>query len=92
MDIEKRNALLSILFYAISIVAIVIINLSGQFKSGPCTPNLDVFSIFLVAILNIILLVVNAISTFGLKKETKYSFYIHLSVFVIWIIALIINS
>ncbi len=92
MNTEKRNALLSIIFYVISIIVIVIINLSGQFKSGPCTPNLDVFSIFFVAITNIILLVVNAILTFVLKRETKYSFCIHLSVFAIWVMALIINS
>ncbi|POY41009.1 hypothetical protein C3L50_00330 [Flavobacterium alvei] len=95
MNTEKRNALLSIIFYVISIIAVVIINLSGQFKSGPCTPNLDFFSIFIVAILNVILLITNAISTFGLKKETKNSFFIHLfvfSLFIIWIMTLIINS
>jgi len=95
MNTENRNALLSIIFYVISIIVIVIINLSGQFKSGPCTPNFDFFSIFIVAILNVILLITNAISTFGLKKETRYSFFVHLfvfSIFIIWIMALIINS
>ena len=92
MNTENRNALLSIIFYVISVIAILIINLSGQFKSGPCTPNLDFFSIFIVAILNIILLIINAISTFGLKRETRYSYFIHLFIFIIWVIALIINS
>lgn len=95
MNTEKQNALLSITFYAISIIAIVLINLSGAFKSGPCTPNLDFLSIFVVAILNVILLIINTISTFGLKKETKYSFFVHLSVlifFVIWITTLITNN
>ena len=90
MTTEKRNAILSILFYIISIIAVVTINLSGQFKSGPCTPNLDFFSIFIVAILNVILLIINAISTFGLKRETRYSYYVHLSVFTIWIMFIIV--
>jgi hypothetical protein len=92
MNTEKRNAILSIIFYIVSIITIVIINLSGEFKSGPCTPNLDVFSIFFVAILNVILLIINAILTFGLKKETRYSYFVHLFVFLCWIMALIINS
>jgi hypothetical protein len=92
MNTEKRNALLSIIFYVISVIAIVIIDLSGQFKSDPCTPNLDFFSIFIVAILNVILLITNAISTFWLKKETRYSYFVHLSVFIIWIMVLIISS
>lgn len=89
MNTEKRNAILSILFYVISIITILFINLSGEFKSGACTPNLDYISIFLVAILNIILLIFNAILAFGLDKETKYSFFIHLFVIVIFIIYII---
>lgn len=92
MNTEKRNVLLSIIFYVVSLVVIVIINLSGQFKSGPCTPNLDFFSIFLLVVLNVILLITNAVLTFGLKRETRYSFFVHLFVFIIWIMALMIKS
>lgn len=89
---EKKNAILSIIFYVISIITIVIINLSGKFKSGPCTPNLDFASVFLVAILSIILLIFNAILAFVLKKETKYSFFIHLFVIVIFTIYILTIS
>lgn len=92
MNLEKRNALLSIIFYAISIIAIVIINLSGEFKSGPCTPNLDFLSVFFLVILGIILLIFNAILAFGLKKETKYSFFIHLFVIAIFVTYIITIS
>jgi hypothetical protein len=92
MSTEKRNATLSVMFYAISITAVIFFNLSGQYKSGPCTPNLDVFSIYFVSILNTILLIINAILTFGLKRQTRYSYFIHLSVFIIWITFLIFNS
>ena len=92
MNTEKRNALLTTIFYVISIITVVSINLSGKFKSGPCTPNLDFFSIILVAILSIILLIINAILAFGLKRETKYSFFIHLFVIIICIAYLIIAS
>jgi hypothetical protein len=84
MNKEKDNALMSISFYIISILIIVSINYSGKFKSGPCTPNLDVLSIFLLAIFNVILLIVNAVMAFGMKKQTKYSFFIHLIVLIIW--------
>lgn len=86
MSQEKKNALKSIVFYIIAILAIVLINISGEFKSGPCTPNLDVLSVFVFIVLNIILLIINGIKTFVMKKETKFSTIVHLIVLIIWII------
>jgi uncharacterized membrane protein len=91
MNQEKRNALLSVIFYVIAILTIVLINVSGQFKSGPCTPNLDFLSVFLLAILNIILLIFNGLLAFVLKKETKYSFFVHLLALIIWTIIFFFN-
>ncbi len=83
---EKKNALKSIMFYLIAILTIIVINVSGKFKSGPCTPNLDVLSVFILAILNVILLIINGIKAFIMKKETKISTIVHLAVLIIWII------
>lgn len=77
MNQEKKNALISILFYAISILIIIAINVTGKFKSDPCTPNLDILSVFILVVLNIILLVINGIKAFVIKKQTNLSFVIH---------------
>lgn len=86
MSQEKKNALKSIVFYIIAILMIVVINISGKFKSGPCTPNLDVLSVFVFMILNVILLIINGIKAFVMKKETKISTIVHLAFLIIWII------
>lgn len=86
MNQEKKNALKSIVFYIIAILTIVLINISGKFKSGPCTPNLDVLSVFIFIILNVILLIINGVKAFVMKKETKRSTIVHLAVLIIWII------
>jgi len=86
MNQEKKNALQSIVFYIIAILVIIVINISGKFKSGPCTPNLDVLSIFVFMILNVILLIISGIKAFVMKKETKNSTIVHLAFLIIWII------
>ena len=86
MNQEKKNALKSIVFYIIAILVIVVINISGKFKSGPCTPNLDVLSVFIFIILNVILLIINGIKAFAMKKEMRLSIIVHLAVLIIWII------
>lgn len=86
MNQEKNNAIKSIVFYVIAILIIVLINISGKFKSGPCTPNLDVLSVFIFIILNVILLIINGIKAFAMKKEMRLSIIVHLAVLIIWII------
>jgi hypothetical protein len=92
MNQEKRNALLSLIFYVLVTIAIVLINISGKFKSGPCTPNLDVMSFFLIGPISLILLMINGIQIFWMKKQTKYSFFIHLAALIIWITILSVGS
>ena len=91
MTPEKKNALLSIIYYAISILTIVAINMSGAFKSGPCTPNLDVFSAFIVIVVSVFLLITNGIRGFVMGKPTRLSFLIHLIAFLTWIIIIAIH-
>ncbi|WP_267265106.1 hypothetical protein [Chryseobacterium formosus] len=86
MKQEKKNALKSIIFYVIAILTIVVINASGKFKSGPCTPNLDVLSVFAVVALNVILLIVNIVKAFVMKKQTRLSVVVHFVALLIWVI------
>lgn len=90
MNQEKKNALKSIIFYVLALLTIVIINFSGKFKSGPCTPNLDVLSVFIFIILNVILLIINGIKAFVMNKQTKVSTIVHFIALIIWLIC--INS
>lgn len=91
MRIEKRNLALTLLFYLISVLTITVINMSGQFKSGPCTPSLDIVCYFLLGPLILIFLIINGVSKFYFHKQTKYSFYIHLLALIIWTGILLIN-
>lgn len=91
MNQEKRNALISIGFYVLFIMVIIAINVSGKFKSGPCTPNLDFLSVFLLVILNVVLLLINGIRAFLLGKETRLSFVVHLAALLIGIVCVMFN-
>jgi hypothetical protein len=81
---ENKKEIITILFYVASVIFVLIINLSGKFKSGPCNPGLDLISAFLLIVFNIVLLITTAVSTFILKKKTKNLFFIHLFIFLIW--------
>jgi hypothetical protein len=91
MSRELRNALFSIAFYIIVLAAILYFNASGRYKSGPCTPNLDILSVFFLGPLSLMLLIRNGIWAFVMKKQTKYSFLIHLLALVIWLIVLVVD-
>ncbi|AWG23492.1 hypothetical protein FFWV33_19115 [Flavobacterium faecale] len=91
MKEEKRNTLKTLVFYAFVFVCILFVNISGKFKSGPCTPNLDVLSIFLIGPVSFILMLVNGIKYFHMERETKFSFYLHFICLLIWILFLRFN-
>ena len=90
MSPEKRNAILTTVFYITAILIIFAINISGQFKSYH-SPNLDLISIFLVVVINIILLVINAVLLIN-KRPVKSSFLINLSFTVFWILFYLIDK
>ena len=90
MNPENRNKIITVVFYLSSILIVFAINISGQFKSYH-SPNLDLLSIFLVVIINVILLVINGILLLN-KKPVKSSFLIHLSFTVFWILFYLIDK
>lgn len=91
MTVENRNALLTTLFYSISVSAIVLMNNSAQFKSGPCTPGLDLLSFFLLGPISIVLLIKNGLSAFCYERQTKQSFLIYVFALTIWLLVLFLN-
>jgi len=48
MNQKKQNAILTIVFYCLAGILIYIFNSFKEFKSGPCTPNLDFLSLILI--------------------------------------------
>ncbi|PSR54097.1 hypothetical protein AHMF7605_11475 [Adhaeribacter arboris] len=89
-ELEKRNAIKSLIFYGIYITVIILINASGAFKSGPCTPNLDILSIFLIGPISLILLIKNLGKLFA-KHPTKYSTLIHGVGLLTWMVILFLG-
>lgn len=88
LNSELKNAGKSLLAYGIIAVIIILINISGAFKSGPCTPNLDVMSVLFIGPISIVLFVINLLQRISRKRATTYSTIIHLIVFIVWLIVL----
>ncbi|KUJ53414.1 hypothetical protein AR685_03240 [Chryseobacterium sp. JAH] len=86
MNQERTNAVKSIIFYIVLLLIIVAINVSGKFKSGPCSPSLDILSVFGGIIINITLLIINGIKAFVMKREARLSTFVHFAVLIIWVI------
>ncbi|RFZ90484.1 hypothetical protein D0C36_22130 [Mucilaginibacter conchicola] len=78
-------------YYVIVIVAITLFNVLPGFKSGPCTPNLDVLSIFLSFFGAVLLLCVNLIRLKQRGRIYLSSVIIHALVVLTGIIFLVLN-
>jgi hypothetical protein len=58
-----------------------------NFKSGPCTPNLDIFSWLIAVGISLLLLIKNLFLALSTKRQTKfYSLSIHAIAFVALVI------
>ena len=88
---QMKNTLLTLLFYLVAVSLIVWFNLSGQFKSGPCTPNLDGLSYFILGPLSFLLMGINGVLAYYFQKPTKPSFFIHLLALSVWTSILLLN-
>ncbi len=85
---ELENASYTLMFYFVVVILVTIFNTASQFKSGSCTPNLDVFSFFLVGLMSLVLLFVNVIRRIVRKRDTLYSSILHLVGFSTWCLIL----
>jgi hypothetical protein len=82
--INKSYIIKRVLYYAFAFI--LIWSCGMNFKSGPCTPNLDVFAWFIFALLSLILVVKNFVQ-FAVSKDEKriYSVSIHsIGLLLLW--------
>lgn len=91
MTTERKNTILTFGLYVLAVLAVTFINLSGQFKSGPCTPNLDLLSFFLLGPLSFIGSLITAFETFFKKKPYRGAFFVNLLALGAWWVFLNVN-
>jgi hypothetical protein len=89
---QNKDMRFTLLFYLVLVTSIILINVSGQFKSGSCTPNLDLLSFFILGPISGLLVIINGLMWIFKIRQTKYSLIIHLFVLTIWIAILTFNS
>ncbi len=72
-----------LLYHGISLIAIAIVTQSKEFRSGPCTPNLDVFLPFLIFIADIALFAISTIKSIR-NRKFQTNLIINIIAFVIF--------
>jgi hypothetical protein len=72
----------TLIYYAIAITAVILFNILPGFKSGPCTPGLDLLSAFVLFLGSIILLGVNVVRLKLKGRAYLPSVLIHFFVFI----------
>jgi hypothetical protein len=85
---QMKAAIKTLTFYAASLLIIGLINMSGEFRSGPCAPDLDVLSILCIGPLSLIFLIINIFQKLLSNRPTTYSAVIHSFIFIVWILML----
>lgn len=83
--LDKKHIIRLLVYYILATGAVAYFMMSGSFKSGPCTPNLDFLSVFLFGIVSLIL---TGISTYmGIKKRGNiFLLLINLAFFIGWVV------
>ncbi|AMR33924.1 hypothetical protein A0256_21990 [Mucilaginibacter sp. PAMC 26640] len=73
----------TLLYYIVVIVLTIFFSNAPAFKSGPCTPNLDLLFPLLAVLISFVLLVVNGINLYRNGRLYLPSLIIHASVIVL---------
>jgi hypothetical protein len=84
----KKYNYLTLIYYILAIPLLIYFNTSSDFKTGPCTPNLDILSFMLSGVFTLILV---GRGTFLLIKNGKlvlFPFLLNLLALIIWLIFL----
>ncbi|WDF77266.1 hypothetical protein PQ469_25610 [Mucilaginibacter sp. KACC 22773] len=83
MDKRKKRDGILIVYHVFTMILLIYLYWSDDFKSGPCTPGAGVmmtlFSLLVLAVL-LMLSIVKVI----LNRENKYFLFINLGVVIIW--------
>jgi hypothetical protein len=88
----KKPVYRTLLYYVVVIVVVGLFNVLPGFKSGPCTPNFDVLSVFLAFIGTVVLFVINGVRLMRCGKIYLSSVLIHAGIIAALVIGLAINS
>jgi len=88
----EKPAFKTVLYYLIICPIVIYFNTNKNYRSGPCTPNLDVLSFFLAILSTMVLLVINGVLTIRRGKVYLPSLLIHVLVLVVVIISGVIES
>ncbi len=80
--VDKSFLVKRVLWYAFAFMAVRYCGIN--FKSGPCTPNLDIFSWFMMTLLSLVLLLKNTVQLAVSKDKKKIcSISIHAIAFLL---------
>jgi uncharacterized membrane protein len=90
-EILKKPVYRTILYYIIAVILITFFNLSGDYRSGPCNPGMDVMSFVILFFVTIILLVRNAYLVIRKKRQYLPSLLIHCCIVIVVLIFLMID-
>lgn len=90
-EILKKPVYRTILYNIIAVILIVFFNLSGNYRSGPCNPGMDVMSFIILFFITIILLIRNAYLVIRKKRQYLPSLLIHCCIVMIVFIFLMID-
>jgi len=82
----------TLLYYLLAISLILFFNIAPGFKTGPCTPNVDILSIMLAFFGAVVLLAINGIQIVRYGRIYLPSFIIHALVIAFCVISVKIGS
>ena len=83
----KNNVTGLLLFYVIALGGLIYVENGKEFRSGPCTPNLDIFAPILLLVVNVILLLISLLK--DAPKRSKYPIFINLGALAVLIYVLL---
>jgi hypothetical protein len=89
---NRRPVAKTLLFYAVAFLLILAVNTLPGFKSGPCTPNLDILSLFVTFIVAVSLLIINVIKLAISGRSYLDLTLVHAGVVLIFCTLLAINN
>ena len=87
--LKRHHVLKTLVHHLISLPIIAYVILSGQFKSGPCTPNLDILAALYVVVSFICLIVYSLFKL--ISKGKAYLFLLMVNIFALAIFVAICN-
>jgi hypothetical protein len=77
-----KPVLHTLIYYVVAFATVIYIEKSGNFRSGPCTPNLDIFAPLMFFIISVIMMIVNVTKAIRQRGDYIMAAGIHVLVVV----------